>query len=187
MRLRRQRRMQHRKQKVFKRRGDFNPLVSLTDTEIWKRYRFSTATIMFIVNWIRPHTVSATRRSMALSPLIQVLLALRYYATGAYFSVIGDTLGVSKDATRMAVHRVSKALSAMGRGLVSFPTGRLASDVKKAFYSIAGIYKTPNYPQIFVRSFTHCVCGDHKRTDFRNAVFYHLVLLPTRCDVIAIR
>ena len=62
---------------------------------------------------------------MTLTPLMQVLLALRYYATGPYCLVIGDTLEVSKDAPTMVVYCVSKAFCAMGllgRDLVLFPT-----------------------------------------------------------------
>ena len=58
-------------------------------------------------------------------PLMQVLLALEYYATGCYCLVIGDTFGVSKDATTRVENRVSKAVCVMGllgRGLVLFPT-----------------------------------------------------------------
>ena len=101
------------------------------------------------------HIVSATRRSMALTPLMQ--LELGYYATGAYFLVIGDTLGLSKDATSRVENRVSKALCAMGRGLVLFPT----SDVNGVFYNSAGPYKIPNYQN----ALSHTVCGDHKQTD----------------------
>ena len=77
------------------------------------------------VKGVRPYNVLATRHSMSLTPLMQVLLALGYYATGSDFLVIGDTPGVSKDATTRVVFRVSKALCAMGllgRGLVSFST-----------------------------------------------------------------
>ena len=105
-----------------------------------------------IVNWVRPHIVLATRQSMTLSSLMQVLLALGYYATGSFCLVIGDTLGVSKDARTRVVHRVSKALRAMGlfgRGLVLFPT---------SFYNIVVTYKIPNYPH----ALSHNVCGDHK-------------------------
>ena len=35
---------------------------------------------------------------MTLTPLMQVLLALRYYSSGAYFSVVGGILAVSKVA-----------------------------------------------------------------------------------------
>ena len=77
-----------------------------------------------IFNWV-PHVVLAIRHSVTITPLMQVLLALGYYATGSDCLVIGDTLGVSKDATTRVVHRVSKALCAMGllgRGLVLFST-----------------------------------------------------------------
>ena len=101
-----------RKRKVFRRNRDTSPLENLTEGEIhvWDQYRFSTATVMFMVNLVRPQIVSAVGCSMALKPPLQVLLALRYYASGAYFSVVGDTLSlsVSKAATVKAVHRVTK-------------------------------------------------------------------------------
>ena len=78
-----------------------------------------------IVNWVYPHIVLATRYSLTLTPVMQVLLALGYYATGPYCSVIGDTLGVSKDATTRVAYHVSTALCAiglLGRGLVLFTT-----------------------------------------------------------------
>lgn len=137
IRLRRRLRMRRRR-KVFRRQQDAKPLENLSDAEIWDRYRFSANTIMYIVDLIRPHIVSTTRRSMALSPLLQVLLALRFYATGAYFSLVGDSLGVSKCATTKAVHRVSRAICDIGRQFIKFPVGRQASAVKAAFYDIAG-------------------------------------------------
>ena len=78
------------------------------------------------------------------------MLALGYYATEAYFLVIGDTLGVSKDETTRAVYRVSKALCAMVRGLLLFPT----SDLKGVFLNVAGTNKRKNYPHTFVQ---HCM------------------------------
>ena len=137
LRLQRRRRLQ-RKRKVFRRRRDANPLYNLNEAEIFDRYRFTTVTIMFIVDMVRPLIRSATGRSMALPPLLQVLLTLRYYATGAYFSVVGATLGVSKDATTKAVHRVTKALCDVGKTFISFPAGRRSSAVKAVFYDIAG-------------------------------------------------
>ena len=87
----------------------------------------SSAAARGIVNWVRPNIVLATRHSMILTPLMQVLLALGYYATGSYCLVIGDTPGGSKDASTRVLYRVSKALCAMmlhvlGRCLVLFPT-----------------------------------------------------------------
>ena len=78
-----------------------------------------------IVNWVRPHIVLATRQHDTHS------IDASYVGSGALcnrvllFIVIGDTLGVSKDATTRVVYCESKALCAMGllgRGLVIFPT-----------------------------------------------------------------
>lgn len=137
VRLRRRLRIR-RKRKVFRRQRDANPLEKMSESEIWDRYRFSSNTIMYIVDLIRPQIASTTRRSMALSPLLQVLLALRFYATGAYFSLVGDSLGVSKCATNKAVFRVSQALRSIARRFIYFPRGRQASTVKASFYNIAG-------------------------------------------------
>ena len=52
--------------------------------------------------------------------------------------MMGESLGVSKTATIKAVHRVCKVLSEVGERFISFPTGRQPSDVKAAFYKIAG-------------------------------------------------
>ena len=45
-----------------------------------------------MVNWVRPH-ILVIRHSMTLTPLVQVLLTLGYYATGSYCLEIGYTLG----------------------------------------------------------------------------------------------
>ena len=42
-----------------------------------------------IVNWVRPHIVLVTRHSMTLTPLMRVLMALGYYATGSYCLMFG--------------------------------------------------------------------------------------------------
>ena len=88
---------------------------------------------------------------MTLTPSMQVLLTLGYYATGSYCLVIRDTLRESKDASTRVVYRVSKAFCAMGllgRGLVLFPT----SDAKGVSTMLLS-----HYPH----AFSHTVYGDH--------------------------
>ena len=66
-----------------------------------------------IVNWVRRHIVLAKRLSMTLTPLMQVLCGCGKTTTGSYCLVIGDKIGVSKNAMSRVVHRVSKAFCAM--------------------------------------------------------------------------
>ena len=54
----------------------------LNDHEMLERYRFSNNGVDFIVHLLKDHLERATRRSHALTPRQQVLLALRFFATG---------------------------------------------------------------------------------------------------------
>ncbi|KAL3864569.1 hypothetical protein ACJMK2_006235 [Sinanodonta woodiana] len=71
-----------------------NPM-DVDDTELFARYRFTRLTILFIVDIATEKLDSAlTKRSMALTPLHKVLVALKFFATGDHFRLIGESLGV---------------------------------------------------------------------------------------------
>ena len=63
-----------------------------------------------------------TRRGLPLTPMQQVLIALRFYVTGTFQRVIGDFFGVSVFAAKQ------------NRQFLSIP-GKLA-DVKRKFYDV---------------------------------------------------
>ena len=45
-------------------------------------------------------------------PLTQVLVALRFYTSGSFLQVVGDTVGVDKSTISRVVAKVSRALVA---------------------------------------------------------------------------
>jgi len=63
-----------------------------------------------------------TARSCPLSPETQVLIALRYYASGSFLKVIGDTMGVSKASSSRSLLAVSQCLKNMAAEWIVFPT-----------------------------------------------------------------
>ena len=67
-----------------------------TDDELLARYRFGRESIMFITNLVARDISRNTRRNHALHPLHQVLIALRFYASGSFLQVIADTFGFDK-------------------------------------------------------------------------------------------
>ena len=71
---------------------------------------------------------------------------------GSYCLVIGDTLGVSKNAMSRVVHLVSKAFCAMGSCIIP------NFGCEGSLYNVASTYKIPNY----THSLSHTVCGDQK-------------------------
>lgn len=66
-------------------RDAHNPLEWWNEIEFRKRYRFSKNTV---INFIQPLVVDAlhkdSRRGLPISPLLQVLCCLRFYATGNF-------------------------------------------------------------------------------------------------------
>ncbi|XP_061196794.1 uncharacterized protein LOC133205068 [Saccostrea echinata] len=117
-----------------------NPLESLTEEEIFMRYRFRSATIFFICSLIENQLEHLTKRSSALPPLFQVLLALRFFATGAFYQLIGDSLAISKSTTGRAVREVTSLLCSLARQFIRFPSIPETAEIRTKFYSLAGIH-----------------------------------------------
>ena len=80
-----------------------------TDEELRARYRFKRECILFITNLVAGDITRNTRGNHALSPLHQVLIALRFYASGGFLQVIGDTFGVDKSTVSRAITDVSSS------------------------------------------------------------------------------
>ena len=116
-----------------------NPLEMMPETEIFKRFRFRPDTILFIVGLLEPILKRDMLRSRALPPLLQVLVTLRFLATGGFYSLIADTFNsVSAPSVCRAVGDVCRGLCQIARRFVRMPTGARAEETKQQFYAIAG-------------------------------------------------
>ncbi|KAJ8309921.1 hypothetical protein KUTeg_011786 [Tegillarca granosa] len=136
----RRRRAVLRRQKSFK--CVLNPLNGLTDGDIFCRYRFRRETTIFLVTLLSPAIQYHTSRSMAVPPLIQILATLRFLATGSFYRLVGDSLGLSIASVARSVDRVTSAVCRLSRTYIKFPTGQYLSDTKKKFFELAG------FPQV---------------------------------------
>ena len=65
----------------------------------------------------------------------QVLIALRFYATGTFQRVTGNLFGVSAFAASTAIHEASKAIAKQRAQFLSFPEN--LADTKRKFYDVA--------------------------------------------------
>ncbi|XP_033755687.1 putative nuclease HARBI1 [Pecten maximus] len=117
-------------------------LNSFCDREYRERYRFSFQSILFILNLIRPKLETATTRSKAISPILQLLVALRFYATGSFFRLIGDSVGLSEASVCRCVHKVSAAIARLARRFITFTDD---VNTKQHFYKLSS-----KYPQLFL-------------------------------------
>ncbi|KAL3854197.1 hypothetical protein ACJMK2_013475 [Sinanodonta woodiana] len=115
-----------------------NPM-DVDTTVLFARYRFTRLTILFIVDIITEKLDSAlTKRNMALTPLHKVLVAFRYFATGAHFRLIGESLDVSVATVSRCVFEVARALVRQAKKFIQFPREESTSSVKQGFYMISG-------------------------------------------------
>lgn len=88
-----------------------NLLDGLSEAEVKSRYRFSRNSIQFITDTLAADLERPTGRNRALKPQEQVLVALRFFASGSFLVVVGDTVGgIPKCTVSRIVSRVSTAL-----------------------------------------------------------------------------
>ena len=132
---RQQRRILARRPRLFRDRS--NPLEDLEAEEVFRRYRFRPPTILYILETILP-VQRPTKRNCPLPPLLQLLLCLRFLATGSLHILVGDSLNISRTTAGRCIRDVAKRLCAVARRFIRFPTGREADETKTAFSKVSG-------------------------------------------------
>ena len=136
-RRRQRRRHRLRRPRVFRDRFE---LENYDDKDLFDKFRFCRQTILFLIDLLRPYIEFPTARSRCISPTLQVLAALRYFATGGLMILIGDSLGLSQPTVSRCVKRVARALVRFLPRYVHFPTAEEQEETKRGFYKVAGKY-----------------------------------------------
>ncbi|KAM3859309.1 putative nuclease HARBI1 [Diretmus argenteus] len=121
-------------------REHFSPLDVLSDRALHARYRLPRNIIQRLVNVVTPHIRRSTRRNFALSPEVQLLAALRFYAAGSFLEVVGDGTGLSKASVSRSVAAVTPILLRHARRHIRMATTREeVRQVHDGFFAMAGI------------------------------------------------
>ncbi|XP_021357845.1 putative nuclease HARBI1 [Mizuhopecten yessoensis] len=180
--LRRLRRRRNRNQNqhrvpVFRRLQ--NPLQTLPDADVFERFRFRPCTIMYILSLIRCTLERPTHRSQALSPLTILLCSLRFFATGSFYTCIGDTLGLSEATVSRCVTTVASSLCRLSNRFIIFPTGQALKRVKQDFFALAGF---PNVAGCVDGTFVRLQAPCQDEQDYVNRKGYHSLNCQMTCD-----
>jgi hypothetical protein len=69
-----------------------NPFELQDDVEFKKRFRLNKTTLMKLVHLIGNAIEPRTRRNKSLDARAQILITLRFYATGGFLELIGERL-----------------------------------------------------------------------------------------------
>lgn len=81
-----------------------------------------------------------TDRNNCLTPMNQLLIALRFYATGTFQLVVGDTFTVHKSTVCRILHKVTAAICRLRPKYVRFPASiQERHNIMNQFYSASGL------------------------------------------------
>lgn len=110
------------------------PLEQYTTDELYARFHFGNANIKYIADLVRPKLQRRTGRSHSLSVEEQVLISLRFYASGTFYQVVGDNIGVDKSTVSDVVKAVSIALAGLVNQFVSLPKDVQIAQTQTSFF-----------------------------------------------------
>ncbi|KAL2091535.1 hypothetical protein ACEWY4_013798 [Coilia grayii] len=120
-------------------RQNFNPLEVLADESVVRKYRLTRAQIRELLQLVHPHLVRPTRRNFALTPAVQLLAALRFYASGSFLEVLGDGLGMSKASISRLVMAVTQVLLQLADRMAFPSTPDDIARTTQDFHGVAGL------------------------------------------------
>jgi hypothetical protein len=92
----------------------------LSDQQIIRNYRLDREWIYTLCDELREDLEKSTKRSRSLPVSLQIMIALRYYASGSYMNVIGDAHRVSKMSVSRCINIVSKCIANNIKNYIKF-------------------------------------------------------------------
>ena len=122
-----------------------------------------------------------TARNHALLAKEQVLVALRFFASGGFLEVIGDTVGmIPKCSVSRIVTRVSTLLAAKHHHFIKWPSSaREKLEIKEGFYQKGGF---PNVVGCFDGTHIRIQAPSADENDFVNRKGFHSINVQAICD-----
>ncbi|XP_020488383.1 putative nuclease HARBI1 [Labrus bergylta] len=124
-----------RRERILRPRLD---VLSFPDNDLFERYRFSSNSISYLHNLLKPRIANVTRRGRALTSEQILCVALRFFANGSFLYNIGDAEHISKATVSRSVRKVCLALKSLLNSFVAFPGHKPVKAIKEEFLSIAG-------------------------------------------------
>ncbi|XP_020299384.1 putative nuclease HARBI1, partial [Pseudomyrmex gracilis] len=100
-----------------------NPFQFYSNREFKRRFRFNKESILYgILPKIEEGLANINNRGLPVPPVFQVLICLRFYATGSFQQVLGDTIIVSQPTVSRIVFRISVLLARIFNQFIKMPS-----------------------------------------------------------------
>ena len=109
--------------------------VTFSDEEVRKRFRFHRSAINAICELVEGDLLRPTfPQHNALSVETQVLCGLRFFATGAMQTLVGDSIGISQASVSRSVWGFVGAINKLSVEMIQWPTGNIMEEQKAKFF-----------------------------------------------------
>lgn len=161
-------------------RDRLDPFHFYDEEDFLVRFRFCKHDTLLIMDMLGNDLEPNQRKLMSVSPLNQLLITLRFFATGAFQQVNGDLFGISQSTISRVVKRVSHALASLYREVIQFPQGNNVLQVQRGFMDIG---KIPG-----VAGEIHCTHipiqspGGRNSEVYRNRIGFFSINVQAICD-----
>ena len=162
-----------RRRRTFRERKDV--LDDLDDRELVRRYRLDRAGVLFVTDLVRERLTRPTMRNKALSPEMQVIITLRYLATGKMQQCSADDLGISQQTVSKVISDTVNALSDITilSQFIRFPLTPVETQRKKAeFVQIAGF---PEVIGVIDGTHVRIMAPSEQEAEYVNRKRYHSI------------
>ncbi|KAK5643421.1 hypothetical protein RI129_007266 [Pyrocoelia pectoralis] len=125
---------------IYQRSNHFD---QLSEWDFFRRFRLQKETVLNVLAQIEHELEFPYDRNNSVSPINQLLIALRFYATGTHLLCISDFAGAHSSTFSRIVHRVSRAIASLTQRYIKLPSTRAEIlDSQRIFYEIA------QFPQV---------------------------------------
>ena len=124
-----------RMNRIFRDRS--HPFEAFNDEKLFRKFRFRRQDIIAITDDIE-RDINIASRSGSLSPLLQVLVTLRYYASGSFLDVCGELIGIDQSTVSRTVIQITEAFLRQVPNHVRLPNRCQADRTKAKFYDTNG-------------------------------------------------
>jgi len=146
------------------------------DIEFYTRFRFHRVDILTLVEEVAEE-LQLQNRTGALPPILQVLLTLRFYASGSFQAVCAELISVSQPTASRTISRVTAAFLKLVPRWIKFPSQKEADKSKQKLFQRHGMPNTIG-----------CIDGTHvaiqapkdNESEFVNRKHYHSINVQVR-------
>ncbi|CAL4082538.1 unnamed protein product [Meganyctiphanes norvegica] len=97
-------------------------LLHISDENLLRDYRFPRREIIDLINELDPYLQRATNRSQPIPTCTQVLVALRYFASGTFQSEIGEEQGIQQSSVSKVLDDIIDILVRKAKCEINMPT-----------------------------------------------------------------